>query len=209
LPIERTFVYARFVLTWQPSLLGASSPGFDPLIPSARRRFLGRGAWVDWAPSWVQGADAVFEQVAAVAPWADHQRPMYDTIVDEPRLSTRRWPDPPLVLGRIAEALVARYGRDLRAISANLYRDGNDGVAWHGDKVRSPSDCLVAILSLGSPRRLLLRPTGGGGSVRYLLASGDLLVMGGTTQQTWQHSIPKCRAAGSRISVMYREVGQI
>jgi alkylated DNA repair dioxygenase AlkB len=197
------------VLTWQPSLLEVPVPTFDPLVPSARRRFLGAGAWVDWAPGWVEGADALFEFLARVAPWADHRRPMYDTVVDEPRLSTHRWEGPPPALRRMAEVLSSRYGRELQGISANLYRDGNDSVAWHGDKVRNRSDCVVAILSLGSPRRLLLRPAAGGTSVRYLLASGDLLVMGGTTQQTWQHSVPKCRSAGSRISVMFREATEV
>jgi alkylated DNA repair dioxygenase AlkB len=195
------------MLTWQPSLLGARVPGFDPTVPSARRRFLGGGAWIDWAPGWVEGADVLFEEVVAAAPWADHQRPMYDAIVDEPRLSTRRWPDPPSTLRSIGGVLSGRYGRDLSTISANLYRDGNDSVAWHGDKVRRRSDCVVAIVSLGSPRRLLLRPAIGGSSVRYDLASGDLLVMGGSTQQSWQHAVPKCRAAGSRVSVMFREGG--
>jgi alkylated DNA repair dioxygenase AlkB len=195
------------MLTWQPSLLGASVPGFDPTIPSARRRFLGAGAWVDWAPGWVDGADELFELVLAVAPWADHQRPMYDAMVAEPRRSTRLWPDPPALLRSIGSVLSGRYGRDLSAVSANLYRDGNDSVAWHGDKVQRPSDCVVAIVSLGSPRRLLLRPTVGGSSVRYQLASGDLLVMGGSTQRHWQHAVPKCSAAGSRVSVMFREAG--
>jgi alkylated DNA repair dioxygenase AlkB len=63
----------------------------------------------------------------------------------------------------------------------------------------------VAILSLGSPRRFLLRPRGGGPSLRLTPAAGDLLVLGGTCQRTWEHCVPKVAASGPRISVMFRE----
>jgi alkylated DNA repair dioxygenase AlkB len=88
----------------------------------------------------------------------------------------------------------------------NLYRDGRDSVAWHGDRVgRRRSEAVVAIVSLGAPRRFLLRPKGGGRSLRLTPASGDLLVLGGTCQRTWEHSVPKCATAGPRVSVMFRE----
>ena len=77
-------------------------------------------------------------------------------------------------------------------MSANLYRDGRDSVAWHGDRVGPRGhETVVAILSLGSPRRFLLRPRGGGPSLRLTPAAGDLLVLGGTCQRTWQHCVPK------------------
>ena len=96
----------------------------------------------------------------------------------------------------------------LVAITANLYRDGNDSVAWHGDRIgRKHADTVVAILSLGSTRRFLLRPDGGGPSIRYELAPGDLIVLGGTCQKTWEHCVPKRAWAGPRISVMFRERG--
>jgi alkylated DNA repair dioxygenase AlkB len=131
---------------------------------------------------------------------------MYDKVVMEPRLTTRQWADPPDPVPAMADVLSRRYGRDLRVVSANLYRDGRDSVAWHGDRVaRNRDQAVVAIVSLGSPRRFLLRPRGGGRSVRLTPQPGDLLVLGGTCQRTWQHSVPKCAAAGPRISVMFRE----
>lgn len=63
---------------------------------------------------------------------------------------------------------------------------------------------VVALVSLGATRPLRLRPTGGGASVSFPLASGDLLVMGGSCQRTWQHSVPKVRDCGPRISVQFR-----
>jgi len=111
-------------------------------------------------------------------------------------------------LPAMAAALSGRYGFDLSAASANLYRDGADSVAWHGDTSgRRRDTTVVAIVSLGEPRRFLLRPKGGGPSIRYTPARGDLLVLGGTCQRTFDHSVPKCSSAGSRISLMFREPG--
>ena len=98
----------------------------------------------------------------------------------------------------MAQALSEHYGDDLATVSANLYRDGRDSVAWHGDRVgRRRDETVVAILSLGSPRRFLLRPKGGGRSLRLTPAAGDLLVLGGTCQRTWEHSVPKVRGGRS------------
>jgi alkylated DNA repair dioxygenase AlkB len=197
------------VLEWQPTLLGAAGdpPAFDRTLPTARRRFLGQGAWVDLAPAAVTaGTDALFEDILAAAPWAAHERPMYDRMVAEPRLTTRKWDEPPAFVVEMAGALSYRYGLDLGVVSANLYRDGKDSVAWHGDRIgRKRNETAVAILTLGATRRFLLRPTGGGPSVRFAPEAGDLLVMGGTCQRTWQHCIPKCVDVGPRISVMFRE----
>jgi alkylated DNA repair dioxygenase AlkB len=67
---------------------------------------------------------------------------------------------------------------------------------------------MVAILSLGTARPLLLRPRGGGDTLRYTLGHGDLLVMGGSCQRTWEHAVPKsARPTGPRISVQFRPRG--
>ncbi len=195
-------------VTWQPSLLGMAEPDFDASLHGARRRFLGRGAWVDVVPGWVTGADALFDHVLEVAPWKAFERPMYDRVVGVPRLETRTWTDRPPLLGGMARCLGRRYGVSLPSISANLYRDGNDSVAWHGDRIgRTRADAVVAILSLGSPRTLLLRPDGGGPSTAFAMRSGDLLVQGGTCQRTFEHCVPKRARAGPRISVMFRQRG--
>ncbi|MGH9232418.1 MAG: alpha-ketoglutarate-dependent dioxygenase AlkB [Acidimicrobiales bacterium] len=194
-------------LAWQPSLLGDAQPAFDPALTGVGRRVLGSGAWLDVLPAWVGGADTLFTEVVECAPWAAHERPMYDRTVAEPRLTTRLWADPPAPLPAMAAALSAHYGCDLTTVSANLYRDGRDSVAWHGDRVgRRRSQTIVAIVSLGARRRFLLRPVGGGRSVRLTPGPGDLLVLGGTCQRTWQHSVPKCASAGPRVSIMFREV---
>ncbi len=196
-------------LAFQPSLLGADDPpGCDPALHGARRRFLGGGAWVDVVPGWARGADALFSEVLAAARWQQHERRMWEQMVLEPRLTTSTWSDPPAPLPALADSLTDRYGVDLSGVSANLYRDGRDSVAWHGDTAgRYRSTTVVGIVSLGAPRRFLLRPKGGGPSVRYTPGHGDLLVLGGTCQHTWEHAVPKSAGAGARISVMFREPG--
>jgi len=79
-------------------------------------------------------------------------------------------------------------------------------VAWHGDRIgRGRSqDTMVAIVSFGDPRKLVLRPVGGGESVAVTMGHGDLVVMGGSCQRTWEHAVPKTAHAGPRISVQFR-----
>jgi alkylated DNA repair dioxygenase AlkB len=140
---------------------------------------------------------------------------MYDNVVDVPRLLRFYGEGEPLPhpsLEEARDALSRHYADELGEpfVTAGLclYRDGHDSVAWHGDRIgRRHPDTVVAILSLGAHRRFLLRPDGGGPSVSYDLASGDLLVMGGTCQRTWEHCVPKRAHAGPRISVMFREPG--
>jgi alkylated DNA repair dioxygenase AlkB len=137
---------------------------------------------------------------------------MYDHLVDEPRLSC--WwrqaetgpPEPLAVLGEVRALLSARYDRPFDSIGFNLYRDGRDSVAWHGDRVTgAAAEPVIAVLSVGAPRPFLLRPRGGGASRGFLLGQGDLLVMGGECQDRWEHTVPKVSsAAGPRISATFR-----
>ena len=203
-----TEVQADRHVTWQPSLLDLAEPHFDSALGTAGRRFLGRGAWIDVVPGWVTGADTLFDRLLDAAPWRAFERPMYDQVVGVPRLETRAWSHRPPLLERMARCLGRRYGVALPSISANLYRNGHDSVAWHGDRIgRHRVDSVVGILSLGATRTLLLRPDGGGPSLSFPLHSGDLLVQGGTCQRTFEHCVPKRALAGPRISVMFRERG--
>jgi alkylated DNA repair dioxygenase AlkB len=118
------------------------------------------------------------------------------------------------VLTEAGDALSGYYreelGEPFRTAGLCFYRDGRDSVAWHGDTIgRSKhEDTMVAILSLGEPRSLLLRPRAGGETLRYPLGHGDLLVMGGSCQRTWEHAVPKtARPVGPRISVQFRPRG--
>jgi alkylated DNA repair dioxygenase AlkB len=193
-------------LAWQPGLLGGDTVTLAPVPWTVHRTDLGHGAWLDRGPDLVSGAASLFDEVLAAAPWASHERPMYERMVLEPRLTTGLWRWPTASVLGIAAGLSEHYGTELSAISANLYRTGSDSVAWHGDRVgRRTTHTIVAIISLGSPRRFLMRPKGGGTSLRLTPGPGDLLAMGGTCQRTWEHAVPKCSSAGPRISLMFRE----
>jgi len=204
---------------FQGSLLDASDEtDLGPLGATVRRTDLPCGAWVDTRPGWVTGADALFERVASAVPWRAERRMMYDRVVDVPRLlcfygEGQALPDPVLTAARdaLSEHYLAELGEPLRTAGLCLYRDGRDSVAWHGDTIGrgSTEDTVVAILSLGTPRALLLRPRDGGGPVlRHDVGHGDLLVMGGSCQRTWEHAVPKStRVTGPRISVQFRPRG--
>ncbi|TMU99398.1 alpha-ketoglutarate-dependent dioxygenase AlkB [Streptomyces sp. DASNCL29] len=181
------------------------------------RTELGSGAWIDVLPGWLRGADDLFAQLVAEVPWRAERRHMYEQVVDVPRLLAYYDAEDPLphpVLAEAREALSAYYATELGEpfTTAGLcyYRDGRDSVAWHGDRIGRgrTEDTMVAILSVGTPRDLLLRPRGGGKAVRRPLGHGDLLVMGGSCQRTWEHAIPKSsRATGPRISIQFRPSG--
>ncbi len=199
----------------QESLLdGGDEPALGELGAAVRRTRLARGAWVDLRPGWLAGSGAVFSRLVETVPWRAEKRHMYDRVVDVPRLlcfygEDEPLPDPALTAAR--EALNAHYGPELgepfRTAGLCLYRDGRDSVAWHGDRYGRgrTEDTMVAILSLGAPRAFTLRPRGGGTSRRYEIGHGDLLVMGGSCQRTWEHAVPKtAQAVGPRISVQFR-----
>ncbi|MDH6115132.1 alkylated DNA repair dioxygenase AlkB [Kitasatospora sp. MAP12-15] len=202
----------------QGSLLdGADEVGLGDLA-ALRRTRLAHGAWVDVLPGWLAGGDALFEKLAVDVPWWAERRAMYDRVVAVPRLlafyaQDDALPDP--VLSATRAALSAHYGPELGEPFSTLglcyYRDGRDSVAWHGDRTGrgSREDTMVAILSVGQPRQLLLRPRDGHGlTVRHSLGHGDLLVMGGSCQRTWEHCVPKtARPVGPRISIQFRPSG--
>lgn len=203
---------------FQASLLDADADvGVGPLGTSVRHQQLSRGAWVDLRPRWIVGADTLFERLRCAVPWHAERRPMYDRVVDVPRLLSfydehEPLPDPALVTAK--HTLDAHYAAELGEPFATaglcLYRDGRDSVAWHGDRIGrgNTHDTMVAIVVLGAPRPLLLRPRGGGATRRFELAHGDLVVMGGSCQRTWEHAVPKsARAIGPRISVQFRPRG--
>jgi alkylated DNA repair dioxygenase AlkB len=204
----------------QESLLDvAEEPVLGALGSSVRRKPLAGGAWVDLRPGWLAGSGAVFARLPEAVPWRAERRQMYDRVVDVPRLlcfygEGEALPDP--VLTAALEALNAHYGAELgepfRTAGLCLYRDGRDSVAWHGDRYGrgSREDTMVAILSLGTPRAFALRPRGGGRglSLRFEVGHGDLLVMGGSCQRSWEHAVPKTsQAVGPRISVQFRPRG--
>jgi alkylated DNA repair dioxygenase AlkB len=204
-------------VAFQASLLDLEDETGPRPLGAVRRTSLSRGAWIDVLPGWMRGADMLFQRLLTGVPWRAERRQMYERVVDVPRLLAyydegAALPDPALDAARHAldEHYAAELGEPFRTAGLCLYRDGRDSVAWHGDTIGrgSTEDTMVAILSLGAPRALLLRPRGGGSALRHEVGHGDLLVMGGSCQRTWEHAVPKtARPTGPRISVQFRPRG--
>src|SRR5689334_21529922 len=191
----------------------ASEPSEVPAPHDVRRSELSHGAWIDVSRNWIPGADDVFECLVGDVPWRAERRQMYDRVVDVPRLVHtygvgEDLPHPALTQARerLSEHYRDELGEPFVTAGCCYYRDGRDSVAWHGDRIgRGRSqDTMVAIVSFGDPRRLTLRPRGGGESIAVTMGHGDLVVMGGSCQRTWEHAVPKTAAAGPRISVQFR-----
>lgn len=193
------------------------------LFDHCQRRDLGSGAWIEMRSGWVDDgticADALFTELRSAVPWRAERRQMYDRVLDVPRmvsfcdLTAEAAPHPAVarLRRRLNDIYAGELGEPFTTAGFCLYRDGADSVAWHGDRVgpRSTSgDTMVAVVSLGATRMFAMRPRGGGASLRLPQAHGDLLVMGGSCQHTWEHAVPKTTTpVGPRISVQFRPRG--
>jgi alkylated DNA repair dioxygenase AlkB len=195
-------------LAWQDSLFGGPDRprlSFDEL----RHEPLDSRSWIDVVEGWVPDHAVLFERLRVEAPWVQRTRQMWDDEVVVPRL-TAAWKDMadlPPYLEELRATLAGRYDVDIDSCLVNLYRDGNDAVAWHGDTVRKVMPYpLVFTVSLGARRRFLLRPAQGGPVARtYLPGEGDLIVMGGRSQHEWKHTVPRDKhVSGARMSVTFR-----
>lgn len=185
------------------------------LFEHSERRDLGGGAWIEWRSGWAEDSDTLFGELTTAVPWRAERRMMYDRVLDVPRLVsfhdlTVTPPPHPAIEGlrrRLNDIYAAELGEPFTSAGLCLYRDGSDSVAWHGDTIgrSSTEDTMVAVVSLGASRVFALRPRGGGPSLRLPQHHGDLLVMGGSCQRTWEHAVPKTSApTGPRISVQFR-----
>src|SRR5580704_4720121 len=197
-------------VAWQPSLWANQSTVVDASFNGLTRIQLDGDSWVDHCPGWMSGSDRAFDVLLGDVAWSQRRRRMYDREVDEPRLTSWRKIDAPTAdayqwLEDARASLSTRYDIRFDSMGINLYRDGADSVAWHRDRIPSEIvDPVVALVSLGEPRTFLLRPLGGGRSRPFRLGHGDLLVTGGQTQRRFEHSIPKVKASGPRMSIAFR-----
>jgi len=195
------------MLAGQRSLFGGGAPSIDGEFRRLRRIQLDQTAWLDHCPGWVEGHQHLCDVLEAGTRWQHQRVEMYERTVDVPRLVAALPEDGPghPLLSEMGRALDARYGVAFTRVGMALYRDGNDSVAWHGDRVaRDLPEAIVATVSLGEPRRFLMRPAEGGSTRAFALGWGDLIVMGGACQRTWRHRVPKVARAQPRLTVMFR-----
>jgi len=197
-------------VSWQDSLFAeVDPPGQRLAFDALRRDQLDDRSWLDVVPGWVPDHATLFDELLEHAPWRQRTRTMWDKDVLEPRL-VAAWGTGQALPERLRELIApldARYGVAFDSCLINLYRDGDDAVAWHGDTVRKTlRDPLVATVSLGARRSFLLKPLAGGPVARrYRPGEGDLIVMGGACQHDWLHTVPREKtASGARMSITLR-----
>jgi alkylated DNA repair dioxygenase AlkB len=198
----------------QPDLFsGGGEIAIDASFATAVRTKLDSESWIELVPGWLSGSETLFEQLATGVPWKQHHRRVFEQVFLEPRLTAeyRRMadvPHEPLVAA--AAALSRHYGTTYDSLWLNLYRDGQDSTGWHRDRFscRRPI-CVVPVLTLGATRRFLIKPRDGGASIGFSPRSGDLIVMGGRSQEDWVHGVPKQPGIpGARISVNFQSSAQ-
>ncbi len=188
-----------------PSLFGVGEVGFDEAFTQLERTDLDSDAWIDYCPMWLGGDQTLFTALAEGSEWSQPTVRMYDREVRTPRLVARIQHSTHPVLPELITVLSRRYGVELDQLSAGWYRDGNDSVAFHGDRIaRERPTATVATVSLGGTRTFHIRPKSGGASHTLSLGHGDLVVMGGSCQRTWEHAVPKMASALPRIALMFR-----
>ncbi|WP_052391857.1 alpha-ketoglutarate-dependent dioxygenase AlkB [Paraburkholderia bannensis] len=199
----------------QSDLFGESETRFsiDTTFQTAKRFALDAHSWVDIVPGWISGASLLYEQMRNSVPWLEHDRRMFNKVFREPRM-TAAYQDlgavPQQGLLQAVRALSSHYGVVYDGLWMNLYRNGQDSTGWHRDhRSCRKLECIVPVLTLGTTRRFLIKPIKGGSSMTFKPSSGDLVVMGGRSQQDWVHCVPKEPGiVEARISVNFMSSAQ-
>ncbi len=184
------------------------------------------GAEVSFCPRFLplRDADRLFEEVTDTTPWRQEVIKLYGRESSVPRLTSwhgdaksfytysniamepESWSAPLLEIRALVEA---EAGVRFNSVLCNLYRSGQDSVAWHSDDEVELGACpVIASVSLGDARRFQLRHRTQPELRRQIdLPHGSLLVMRGLTQRHWKHQIPKtARPVGVRVNLTYRSV---
>jgi alkylated DNA repair dioxygenase AlkB len=191
----------------------ASCITLDESFGTAKRIAIDAHSWVEIVPGWMSGSPILLDRLTTAVPWRQHDRRLYDLTVQEPRLTAeyrqlRNVPEKSLA--DAARALSQHYGVVYDSLWLNFYRDGQDSTGWHRDRFscRKP-ECIVPVLTLGATRRFLIKPRYGGHSIGFKPGSGDLIVMGGRSQEDWVHSVPKDPGiAEPRMSINFQSSAQ-
>ena len=187
-------------VAWQGSLFAGGPPAFDAAYTGLGRVMLDETSWVDHLPRWLEGSDDVFAELVARLPWRQRTVPMYDRMVQEPRLvwwwTEADGPAPLAVLDEVVERCrAATAGASTRSAATTTARAPT---AWPG----TATGCATSRSTRWSPSSASARlgrsccALAAAASRCFLLGQGDLLVMGGATQHDWEHAVPKVAAAG-------------
>ena len=185
---------------------------------------LGEGAFVDYLAGFLSNdeASSIYEQLMEEEAFESRAISVFGREVMQPRLiswagdlpyrysgQTLEPREPSAVLETLQEKIEKVTGVSFNHVLLNYYRDGRDNMGMHADnEPELGKDPTIAALSLGCTRRFLLkRKTRIKGEEPHCLKleHGSLMVMRGTCQHRWRHSVPKAgRLAEGRINVTFR-----
>jgi alkylated DNA repair dioxygenase AlkB len=191
---------------------------------------LGDGGWVLHAPGFVasHGEDhqALMERLLASLPLRQETVHVAGRSHPTPRLTS--WhgdpgcayaysgrvfePEPwTEELARLRDRLTPLCGVRFNSVLANYYRDGADSMGAHSDDEAelgpSRDDVRIGSVSLGAPRRFVIKHRATGETREWPLGGGSLLLMGGTMQRFYRHRVPKTkRPVGPRLNLTFRLV---
>jgi alkylated DNA repair dioxygenase AlkB len=169
---------------------------------------------ITYTPDFIDAdtAAAWYSELREGVHWRAMRRQMYDREVDVPRLVASYWLDPPAEITpaailQAARRVTERVAAPFNAVGLNRYRTGRDSVAPHNDHLYELREGYpIALLSLGATRRMTIRAKAAPPRVLHIdLEPGSLLVMDYTTQQHYDHGVPKTvERVGERISLAFR-----
>ena len=167
----------------------------------------------------------LYEQILAQTEWRQDRLTVYNKEHLAPRLSCwfgESWMDysysnhtmkasamTPLLL-EIKADIERASGDQFNSVLVNYYRNGDDSNGWHSDDEPELGDNpIIASLSLGAPRDFHMRHKADHSLKHKMsLENGSLLMMRGSTQERWQHHIPKRAHADGRINLTFRTILQ-
>lgn len=161
-------------------------------------------------------SDHYYNTLLSQTDWREYDMPMYDKVVTAPRMIS--WFQDNAVgipaftndLQEIRNRVEAETAIKFNAVLLNLYRNGNDGVAWHSDRTQSANKNMnIASVTFGETRIFRLRHK----ILKHIpqleipLHHGSFLLMAGTTNSHWEHQVPKtARNILPRINLTFRQV---
>ncbi len=194
------------------SAMGKSDPLLDHPFQDLIRYF---GVVLD-----AEQSSALYDELYEETPWVRRSMHLHGRQVLMPRdiawfgatkdqgiyaAGAAPWPPGLLRTKAMVEELT---GHLYNACLCNLYRSGDDSVAWHSD--REAYGGAVASLSLGGTRTFRVRDRlQHAMNFNFPLPSGSLLLMEPGCQERYEHCVPKTRkAVPPRINLTFRQVGR-